>query len=155
MARDEQSQVQQLHGALLDAWNRRDAAGFGALFTEHGSIVGFDGSQVNGVLAIAAHLRPIFADHPTPAYVASVDEVRIVAPGVAILRAVSGLVPPGQDDMVPALNAIQTLVASRQGDSWLVEMFQNTPAQFHGHPELAEKLTAKLRETLRTSRPRS
>lgn len=27
-------------------------------------------------------------------------------------------------------------------------LFQNTPAQFHGRPELAESLTAELRELL-------
>ena len=33
---------------LLEAWNRRDADGFAAVFTEDGSAVGFDGSMMNG-----------------------------------------------------------------------------------------------------------
>lgn len=145
-------QVQQLYEAVLDAWNRRNADDFGALFAEHGGVVGFDGSQVTGANNVAAHLAPIFNNHPTPAYIAKVEEIRMVAPGVAILRAVSGLLPPGQNDIVPALNAIQTLVAAKHDDFWQVEMFQNTPAQFHGHPELAEHLTATLREALRESK---
>ena len=72
-----------------------------------------------------------------------------VAPGVAILSAVAGLIPPPQDDIVPALNAIQTLVAVARDGVWQAELFQNTPAQFHGRPELADALTARLRATLR------
>ncbi|MEP6872594.1 MAG: SgcJ/EcaC family oxidoreductase [Anaerolineaceae bacterium] len=144
--------VERLYRAVLDAWNRRSASDFAALFAATGSMVGFDGSQVTGADGIAAHLVPIFRDHPTPAYVGDVEEVRLLAAGVAIVRAVSGLVPAGQEDIVPALNAIQTLVATRHGDSWHVDLFQNTPAQFHGHPELAEQLTTKLREALRKSK---
>ena len=46
----------------FDAWNRRDAAGMAALFSHDGSLVGFDGSQIDGgPQAVAAHLGPIFA----------------------------------------------------------------------------------------------
>jgi hypothetical protein len=40
---------------------------------------------------------------------------------------------------------VQVLVAVRRADVWRVAFFQNTPAQFHGRPELAEALTAELR----------
>ena len=149
---DEEDHVQELYSAILDAWNRRSGGDFAALFAANGSMVGFDGSQVTGTDEIAAHLAPIFANHPTPAYVSRVEEVRIVAPGVAILRAVAGLVSPGQDDIVPELNAIQTLVASRVGQAWRAEMLQSTPAQFHGRPELADELTTTLRTALRDAR---
>lgn len=148
-ARDDEVRVQRLYRAVLDAWNRRDAEKFGALFAASGSMVGFDGSQVDGSDKISAHLAAIFAEHPTPSYTGLVDEVRMVAPGVAILSAVAGLIPPPQDDIVPALNAIQTLVAVARDGVWQAELFQNTPAQFHGRPELADALTARLRATLR------
>src|SRR5690349_10159402 len=86
-----------LYRALLDTWNRRDAAAMAALFTHDGSIVGFDGSQIDGgPSAIEAHLKPIFASHATPAYVAAVREVRELATKVSLLRAVSGMVPEGR-----------------------------------------------------------
>lgn len=149
---DGELHVRGLYEVLIDCWNRRSAEDFAACFAEQGSIVGFDGSQVNGASNIAAHLAPIFADHPTPTYVTLVEGVRTVAPGAVILRAVSGLLPPGQDDIVPELNAVQTLVAARNAESWQVELFQNTPAQFHGQPELAGRMTADLREALRNRR---
>jgi uncharacterized protein (TIGR02246 family) len=134
-----------LYRALLDAWNRRAAADFSALFAEAGNTVGFDGSQVDGRAQIASHLGAIFAEHQTPAYVGKVREVRFPAPGIAILRAVSGLIPPGQSDINPALNAVQTLVAARRDGRWEIEIYHNTPAAFHGRPDLSEALTAELR----------
>jgi len=90
----------------------------------------------------------MFADHPTAIYVGKVRGVRFLTPQVAILRAVAGMVPRGQPDLNPAVNAIQTLVAARHDGQWQIELFQNTPAQFHGRPELAQQLTEELRQLL-------
>ena len=48
-----------------------------------------------------------------------------------------------------AVNAIQILVAARRDGQWRIELFQNTPAAFHGRPEASEVLTAELRAALR------
>jgi uncharacterized protein (TIGR02246 family) len=141
-------EVRDLYARLLDAWNRRDADAFATLFGDDGAMIGFDGSQAAGP-AIRDHLGPVFADHPTAAYVARVREVRSLAPGVALLRAAAGMVPPGGDDLNPDVNTLQTLLAARAGDGWRIVLFQNTPAQFHGRPELTEQHLAELRPLLR------
>jgi uncharacterized protein (TIGR02246 family) len=141
-------EVRDLYARLLDAWNRRDADAFAALFGDDGAMIGFDGSQAAGP-AIRDHLGPVFADHPTAAYVARVREVRSLAPGVALLRAAAGMVPPGGDDLNPDVNTLQTLLAARAGDGWRIVLFQNTPAQFHGRPDLTEQHLAELRPLLR------
>jgi uncharacterized protein (TIGR02246 family) len=135
-----------LFRALLNAWNARDAKAFAALFASDGNVVGFDGSQMDGPDAIAATLGQIFADHPTASYVAQVREVRSLDRGVALLRAVAGMVPPGATEINPPTNAIQTLVAVNVENQWRIAIFQNTPAQFHGRPELAKALTEELQE---------
>ena len=140
--------VRTLYRQLLDGWNARDAQAMAARFAERGNVVGFDGSQMNGRTEIEATLAPIFRDHPTAAYVAVVREVRLLTPDVAILRAVVGMVPPGQADVNPAVNAVQTLVAARRDGQWQIELFQNTPAAFHGRPDLGEALTEELRQAL-------
>jgi uncharacterized protein (TIGR02246 family) len=145
---EDEAAVRGLYAALLKQWNRRDAAGMAALFSEAGHLVGYDGSVINGQAAIAEHLAPIFADHPTPAYVGKVREVRFLTPDVAVLRAVSGLVPDGTADINPDLNAVQSLVAARHGGQWRAELYQNTPAAFHGRPEESADLTAELRALL-------
>ena len=141
-------EVRTLYGQLLDSWNRRNAGDFAALCAEDGNLVGFDGSPLNGRAEIESSIRQIFADHLTAAYVGKIREVRFLTPEVAILRAVACMVPPGQSDLNPAVNTVQTLVAAKRAGQWRIALFQNTPAQFHGRPELAQELTEELRQLL-------
>ena len=141
--------IVRLYQLLLDAWNDRNAAAYSKLFSEKGSIIGFDGSTANGRAEIEAHLKPIFADHPTARYVSKVRDVRDLSSGTALLQAVAGMIPPGKDHLMPERNAIQTMVASREAaGGWRIEMFQNTPARFDGRPEEVDRLTRELEREL-------
>ena len=137
-----------LYQQILDGWNARDADAFAAPFAEDCVVIGFDGSQQTGRAEIAETTRRIFADHLTATYVSKVREIQALAPGAALLHAVVGMVPRGQSDLNPAVNAHQTIVAAQRDGRWHVILFQNTPAQFHGRPDLAEQLTAELRQLL-------
>lgn len=141
----DQAQIHALYRALLDGWNRRSAHDFAALFAEDGNVVGFDGSQMSGRAEVESQLAQIFADHQTAPYIGDIREVRLLTPDVAILRAVVGMVPPGQSDINPAVNAIQSLIAVKHAGMWRIALFQNTPAQFHGRPDLVQQLTDELR----------
>lgn len=145
----EAMEVRALYRRLLDGWNERNAGAFAAMFAEDGESIGFDGTQNIGRSDIAVALQQIFADHPTPAYVSKVRSVRLLGTDVAILRAVVGMTPPGQSTIVPALNALQTLVAARSDGDWRIVLFQNTPAQLHGRPELARQMTEELEQLLK------
>jgi uncharacterized protein (TIGR02246 family) len=127
-----------LYRNLVVAWNARDAARMAAQFADDGNLIGFDGSQVDTRASIEAHLEPIFRDHPTASYVAIIREVRLLTPGVAVVRAIAGMIPPGQDDFKPELTTVHTLVASRDGagpdEHWRAAVFQGTPAAWHGRP---------------------
>ena len=146
----DEAEVRSLYQRLLDAWNKRDVAAYAALFEDRANVVGFDGSQMTGRSEIETTLAQIFAHHQTASYVSKVREVRLLTPDVAILRAVVGMVPPGQTDINPAVNAIQSLTAVKRDGRWRIALFQNTPAQFHGRPELAQQLTEELRQHLET-----
>src|SRR5687767_9711487 len=99
---------------LLNAWNNQDAEGYAALFAEDGNVVGFDGSSMNGREEVASELRRIFADHKPASYVAKLREVREVAPQLVLIRAVAGMVPPGQSEINPETNTIQNMLLSKQ-----------------------------------------
>jgi uncharacterized protein (TIGR02246 family) len=135
--------VRQLYRDLLTAWNERDADRFGGLFAEDGVLVGFDGSQVDGP-EVAKHLAPIFHDHPTATYVAKVREIRHLGPGAVLIRSIAGMIPPDGGTLDPAANAVQTLVAELRLPGWRAVLLQNTPAQYHGHPEAAGAHLAAL-----------
>jgi uncharacterized protein (TIGR02246 family) len=138
-----------LYAQLLEAWDKRNARNYALLFASDASLIGFDGSQVNGQLEIGAHVSEVFTHHQTPRYVGIVREVRQISADTTLLRANSGLIPPGKDDIDPGLNAVQSLVAVKKGGSWKIALFQNTPAQFHMRPEQSKALTEELRAIAR------
>ncbi|HEX6872886.1 MAG TPA: SgcJ/EcaC family oxidoreductase, partial [Micromonosporaceae bacterium] len=108
--------VRQLYARLLGAWNQRDATAMAACFAPEATMIGYDGSVATGE-QIEAHLAPIFSDHPTARYVAKVREVRALGPEVALLRAIVGMIPPGSEELNPAVNAHQTVIATAREQS--------------------------------------
>ncbi len=111
-------------------------------------MIGFDGSQMNGRAQIASEIGAIFADRTTVAYVRKVQEVRWLSPTMAVVPAIIGMIPPGHQELHPDANAVQTVVAVKSDDRWRIAVFQNTPAQFHGRPELVQAMTEELRQLL-------
>jgi uncharacterized protein (TIGR02246 family) len=152
MSDDAADQVRDLYLAILRGWNAADAAAFAAPFADDGEVIGFDGSEVRGRETIEAGMARIFADHATGRYVGLVRGVTSLSPDVALLRAVSGVVPAGADEINPALNAIQSLLAIRVGDTWRVRLYHNTPAAWHGRPDLVQTVTDELRRELAQQR---
>jgi uncharacterized protein (TIGR02246 family) len=148
---DAEGAARALYSQLLDAWDKRNARNYALLFAGDATLIGFDGSQVNGQLDIGAHVSEVFSHHQTPRYVGLVREVRSVAADVSLLRANAGLIPPGKDDIDPALNAVQSLVAVRKAGAWKIALFQNTPAKFDMHPEQSKALTEELRARVRAT----
>jgi uncharacterized protein (TIGR02246 family) len=148
MSDDNVGAVRRLYTDILAGWNADDAQAFAAPFADDGTVVGFDGSEVVGRTAIAEAMAEIFADHATGSYIGIVRGVRPIGDGAALLQAISGVVPAGERDVNPDLNAVQTLVAERGDSGWRVVLYQNTPAALHGRPEAREAMTEEFREAL-------
>lgn len=140
--------IEKLHAELLTFWNNQNGVGMASLFTENANVIGFDGSQMNGRLEIETELKQVFANHRTARYVWKVEEIRFLHSQIALLRAIVGMVPPGKTELNSATNAIQSLIAVKQNDLWKISLFQNTPAQFHGRPELVDAMTKELSKLL-------
>ncbi|GIM46208.1 hypothetical protein DNHGIG_17570 [Collibacillus ludicampi] len=146
----DETKVRALYQQLLESWNERSAEAMAEPFAEDGITIGFDGTELIGRAELASHLQDIFTNYltsPAP-YVAKVRSVRFLSPEVAILRAVAGMMPPGESDLDPKLNTHHTIVAVKREGKWRIALYQNTPAQFHGRPELVQKLTEELRQLL-------
>src|SRR3954453_7718042 len=146
------SDILEVYGRLLNAWNSRDARAFAAVFTEDGSAVGFDGSQMNGRDSIDIELSAIFANHQTATYVAKIRELRSLDQNTTLIRAVVGMIPSGQQALNPSANAVQSIVVLRQADGFRIALLHNTPAAFHGRPELASQLTEELTHVFHAGR---
>jgi len=140
--------IEKLHEELLTYWNTQNASGMASLFTKDANVIGFDGSQMNGQEQIETELKQVFANHKTASYVWKVEEIRFLDSQTALLRAIVGMVPPGKKEINSATNAIQSLIGIKQNDIWKISLFQNTPAQFHGRPELVDAMTKELSKLL-------
>ena len=140
--------IQSLYIQLLQCWNDRNAPLLASLCADKALIIGFDGTQHCGKETIARELSVIFTQHATPAFVACIKSICLLSPTTALLHAVAGMIPDGQSQINPDLNAIQIMVATSQQGIWHIVSFQNTPAQFHGRPDLTEALTQELRQLL-------
>jgi uncharacterized protein (TIGR02246 family) len=139
-----QDEVRMLYGALITGWNDHDGAAMAAPFADDGVVIGFDGSLHRGHETINNEMARIFADHETGRYAVKVRDVRVLSSDAMLLRAIAGLVPAGQTAINPETNSHQTVVAERRDGRWQVVLFQNTPAQFHGRPELVDEMTREL-----------
>lgn len=143
--------IAQLYQHLLQQWNKRSAEGMAGLFARNGTLIGFDGSQLNGQAEIYTVLDEIFSNFPTAAYISIIKDVKMLGDGAALLLSVAGMVAQGQSDISPEVNVVHSLTAVLEDGNWRVALFQNTPAAFHGRPELAEQLSADLRQVLSTA----
>jgi uncharacterized protein (TIGR02246 family) len=152
---DQERDVRNLYWRLIDAWNRRDAEAMGALCAPDGQYIGFDGSTMVGPRQIAEALRSIFKDHATASYVAIIRAVLSLGPQVALVRAVAGMAPPGEERVRADRNAIQTLIATNEDGVWRIVEYQNTPAAFDGRPHERDALTAELNTELGRGRQRT
>jgi uncharacterized protein (TIGR02246 family) len=128
------------YAEVIAGWNAQDADRYAAPFADGGVVIGFDGSETTGRAAIADEMRRIFADHETAGYVAKVRSVSALGSDVAVLRALVGMIPPGGGEVLAERHAHQTVLAV--GDR--IVLFQNTPVQYHGRPEVVERLTSEL-----------
>ncbi|MDQ8739216.1 SgcJ/EcaC family oxidoreductase [Paenibacillus sp. LHD-38] len=143
------NEIEAVYHQLLDAWNNHSAGSMAELFTEEGEQIGFDGSISIGRDEIFSHLKSIFDNHSTAKFVSKVKDVRPLGSDAAIVRAIASMVPPGKSDLNPNVNTHHTLVVVKIEGNWRIQLFQNTPAQFHGRPELVERMTEELRQLIK------
>lgn len=142
------NELENAYKGLINAWNERDAKKMADLFMIEGEIIGFDRSQIIGTKEIYSYLEPVFSDHPTPPYTSKIKNIHVLSPVIGMIRAIAGMVPEGEMDINPYLNTHHTLIAIKEDKKWKIKLFQNTPAQFHRHPELVEEMSKEIRKLL-------
>ncbi|MBI4547537.1 MAG: SgcJ/EcaC family oxidoreductase [Ignavibacteriae bacterium] len=88
----DKSYIETMYKELLSSWNKQDAKKMASLFAEDGSVVGFNGSQMNGRAQIESEIGQIFSHHQTASFVGKTREIRFLSKDTALLRAVAGTV---------------------------------------------------------------
>ena len=141
--------IRALYQQLIDGWNQGNGEAFAAPFAENADLVGFDGTHLKGRREIASFHQQLFDAYVKGTHmVGKVKSVRFLTPNVAIMHTASGTVMPGQQDLEPSRNSVQTLVATKYDGQWHFVAFQNTRAQFLNRPEMGQELMDELRKEL-------
>ncbi len=145
----DEAAIRALYQQVMNGWNAASGDAFAAPFEEDGDLVGFDGTHIKGRQEIALfhqHLFDMFLKGSR--LVGKVRSVRFLTSDVAVMHAIGGTVMPGQTDLEPERNSVQTLVALRRNGKWYLAAFQNTRATYIVRPEESQKLTEELQALL-------
>jgi uncharacterized protein (TIGR02246 family) len=146
----DEAMIRSLYQQSLDGWNKGSGEAFGSPFAEDSDLVGFDGTHLKGRQEIASFHQQLFDTHLKGTHLfGKIKSVRFLTSDVALIHAVSGTVMPGQTNIEPERNSVQTLVATKGNTGeWHLAAFQNTRAQYLGRPDLSQALTEELRRLL-------
>jgi uncharacterized protein (TIGR02246 family) len=121
---EDKKSLHELMERLAEAWNRHDAEGYGAAFTENARYIAFFGGIYRGRTEIVESHRALWGKplKGTRMYY-EILEIRIISSDAAIVLA-RGEVAKTKPKQLPK---VQTYVAARQANSqWLFDHFQNT-----------------------------
>jgi uncharacterized protein (TIGR02246 family) len=131
----ERRAIIELGKTIQDAWNRGDAAGYGAQFTDDADFVAWTGAHGRGRQAIEDAHRQLFDGPLAGSRMILVDDdaesappesLRFVRPDTAIMI-VSGVVTlASQLATGPDHESVQTLVLIKNANRWRVTVFHNT-----------------------------
>lgn len=138
--------IRALYRQIMDGWNEGSGEGFAAPFAADGEQAAFDGSRFRGRQEIAeSHqmLSDRFLRGSRP--VGRVTDIRFLTPEIALAHAIGGTVMPGETDLAPDRNSVQSLVSVRRDGAWRLASLHNSRAEFVGRPEAVAALTEELR----------
>ena len=119
----DEAAVRGLLDKINQAWARGDAATYASFHTSDADLIDFRGVHAVGRQAIIDLLQPAFDGVLRNSTVdAQIVDLRFLSATVAIFHTKGKIVPMGED-------SIQTFVATKGPDGWLIAAFQNTRIQ--------------------------
>ncbi|MGN9907628.1 SgcJ/EcaC family oxidoreductase [Phytohabitans sp. LJ34] len=122
----DETAVRGLLDKINEAWARGDATAYASFHTADADLIDFRGTHAAGRQAIIDLLQPAFDGVLKNSRVeARIVDLRFLASDVAVFHTEGKIVPMGD-------NSIQTFVATKGPDGWLIAAFQNTRIQAGG-----------------------
>jgi uncharacterized protein (TIGR02246 family) len=111
---------------MAEAWNRGDAEGFAARFSDTADFIAFEGTHLKGRDEIVAFHEHIFATVVKGSRLdPTVRFVRAVSPDVAVVHSAVAITLAGHDRPSPGRESMQLYVAVRDGETWWAEAMEN------------------------------
>lgn len=119
-AQDFEEDVEKMVGLVVEAWNEGDPEALASLFTEDAELRTEEGEWVTGPNEIQGYFEEWMA-RTEGAKEVSVERGRLVADGVAVVDALSAVVPEGSSFWGKGVDrfAISVTVVQERDGSWL------------------------------------
>lgn len=130
--------VRELLDRQVEGWDSGDPEAYASVFTSDADYVTFLGSHYKGREAIAASYVPLFNWLKGSRLETEIAQLRFLTPDVALIRA-NAAVTKGARRRNPRKTRVNTSIAVRTDDGWLLAASQNTK-----HRRFAEKLMGTL-----------
>ena len=132
-AKEDEAQIRAVVQSEEDAWNKGDAAGFGAHYAENGSFTNVVGQQLYGREAfVAQHARIFSTIYKGSHNTFSVGKITFLRPDVAVVD-IDGVLQ-GATRLPPGLKAaedgalhvkLQEVMTKEKDGSWWIAAFHN------------------------------
>ncbi len=129
----DEAAIRQVVQQVQDGWNAHDGKAFAAPFATDADYVVVNGMKVKGREAIEQGHTAIFSTIYKDSHnVGTVKDIRFLRPDVAVVHTEWNLEYRAGGEARKA-HAMSTMVMTKEGGSWSIAAFQNTPIQPEGH----------------------
>ncbi|MFC4609346.1 SgcJ/EcaC family oxidoreductase [Streptomyces maoxianensis] len=119
-------EIQNLFQRFMQAWNDGDAVAFGACFTADSDYVSYDGTRAVGRAQHQDNHDQLFRGVLTgSALVGEIEDIRHIAPGVAILYGTASVLMPWRSKLPKRRLSRQTVVTVNTEDGWRISAIHN------------------------------
>jgi uncharacterized protein (TIGR02246 family) len=122
-ANTQDAAIRRLHASIDAAWNRGDATGVAANWTNDGVNISPMGERFTGRADIASDIAQTLAYLPGSTHKLDIAHIRWAGPNVAVADGeaiISNLEDPTTGDPLPPLTAKFTSVSTREHGQWLI-----------------------------------
>jgi uncharacterized protein (TIGR02246 family) len=132
-ANKDEAAIRQIVRQVEDGWNAHDGKAFAAPFAADADYVVVNGVNIKGREGIEKGHTAIFTTiYKDSRNAATIKSIRFLRPDVAVVHIEWNLEFKAGGETRKA-RAINTMVMTKDGGSWTIAAFQNTPIQTEGH----------------------
>lgn len=125
-AGDEEA-IRALPQRIVEGWSDASGKAIADVYADEGTLVAGDGTQKKGRTQIAEYHDRQFAGFlKGTRLTVEVRSVRFLSPNIALMQTEGGILWPGQQQLAPGNDGIQSFVALKERGAWRVLLFQNT-----------------------------
>lgn len=123
----DEAAIRALPGRIIQGWNQGNGKTIGEVYAADGTLVAGDGTVTKGREEIGAYHDRLFANYLKGTKLSvEVRNVRFLTPDIALMQTCGGILWPGEQQLAPGNDGIQSFVTVKQDGAWRVLLFQNT-----------------------------